>query len=106
MSDYVPAEATVQADNDRVRVTRYRFPPMGETGWHTHGHDYVVVPTVGGTLTLIDKDGKQVHAEMTPGVAYFREAGVSHNVVNLTDQVVEFVETEIKQTNGIYGAQS
>ena len=96
MTDYVPAEATVQADNDRVRVTRYRFPPMGETGWHTHGHAYVVVPTVGGTLTLIDRDGKQVQAEMTPGVAYFREAGVHHNVVNLTDQVVEFVETEIK----------
>lgn len=96
MSDYVPAEATVQADNDRVRVTRYRFPPLGETGWHTHRHAYVVVPTAGGTLTMIDEQGAQAEAEMIVGVAYFREAGVSHNVVNLSDHVVEFVETEIK----------
>lgn len=96
MIDYVPAEVTVQTDNDRVRVTRYRFPPLGETGWHTHRHAYVVVPTVGGTLIMIDQDGRRVEAEMTVGVAYFREAGVSHNVVNLTDHRVEFVETELK----------
>ena len=96
MSNYVPAEATVQADNSRVRVTRYRFPPMGETGWHTHEHAYVVVPTIGGTLTLIDEQGGRVESEITLGDAYFREAGVTHNVVNLTGQVIEFVETEIK----------
>lgn len=96
MSDHVPAEVTVQTDNDRVRVTRYRFPPNGETGWHTHRHPYVVVPTAGGTLTMIDEHGSRVEAEMTAGAAYYREAGVSHNVVNLTDDVVEFVETELK----------
>lgn len=99
MADFVPAEVTVFADNDRVSVTRYRFPPMGETGWHTHAHAYVVVPTIGGTLTMIDGAGGRVEAEMAVGVPYFREAGVSHNVVNLSDRVVEFVETEIKQGN-------
>jgi beta-alanine degradation protein BauB len=93
---YVPAEATLQADNDRVRVTRWRFPPMGETGWHTHGHAYVVVPTIGGRLTMVDAEGGMKDYEMRAGEAYFREAGVSHNVVNRTDAVVEFVETELK----------
>lgn len=93
---FVPAEVTLQADNDRVRVTRYRFPPMGETGWHTHHHAYVIVPTIGGTLTMIGADGARSLSAMTTGVSYFREPGVSHNVVNLTGAVIEFVETELK----------
>lgn len=96
MNDYIPAEATVQADNGHVRVTRYRFPPRGETGWHTHHYAYVVVPTIGGTLTMIDEHGAHIEAEMTVGSAYYREEGISHNVVNLTADVVEFVEIEIK----------
>lgn len=96
MSEFIPAEVTVQADNDRVRVTRYRFPPMGETGWHIHQYAYVVVPTIGGTLTMIDGEGRRTPSDMAKSGSYFREAGVSHNVVNLTDEVVEFVETELK----------
>ena len=100
MSEFIPAEITVFADNDRVCVTRYRFPPRGETGWHRHEHAYVVVPTIGGTLTMIDRAGHRQDVEMAAGVAYFREAGVSHNVVNLSARMVEFVETEIKQVTG------
>jgi quercetin dioxygenase-like cupin family protein len=96
MPDFLPAEATVFADNDRVRVTRYRFPPRGETGWHRHEHAYVVVPTIAGRLTMINQAGQRQEVEIAAGVPYFREAGVSHNVVNLSDRVVEFVETEIK----------
>jgi quercetin dioxygenase-like cupin family protein len=96
MSEFIPAEVTVFADNDRVKVTRYRFPPMGETGWHTHEFAYVVTPTIGGTLTMIDGDGTRTPYDMLASEAYFRECGVSHNVVNLSDKVVEFVETEIK----------
>jgi mannose-6-phosphate isomerase-like protein (cupin superfamily) len=97
MTEFIPAEATVFTDNDRVCVTRYRFPPLGETGWHRHEHAYVVVPTIGGTLTLVDKAGHRTEVEMTAGVPYFRERGVSHNVVNFSARVVEFVETEIKR---------
>ena len=38
---------TVQIDNGRVIVTEWHFPPGAETGWHTHAHDYVVVPMTG-----------------------------------------------------------
>ena len=31
-------------DNDRVRVTQYRFSPGSETKWHLHEWDYVVIP--------------------------------------------------------------
>ncbi|EAR50919.1 hypothetical protein OG2516_13641 [Oceanicola granulosus HTCC2516] len=96
MSDYVPAEVTVFADDDRVRVTRFRFPPRGETGWHVHAHAYVVTPTVGGVLTMVDAEGNATEHTLTTGEAYYRPSGVAHNVVNLSDAVVEFVETEIK----------
>ena len=42
------AKATVFIDNERVIVTEYRFQPGDNTGWHRHGHDYVVVPLMGG----------------------------------------------------------
>ena len=38
------AKATVFIDNERVIVTEYRFAPGDNTGWHRHGHDYVIVP--------------------------------------------------------------
>jgi hypothetical protein len=38
---------TVQIDNDHVKVTEWRFPPGGETGWHRHAMYYVVVPQTG-----------------------------------------------------------
>lgn len=96
MTDFVPAQASVQVDNERVRVTRYSFPPQGETGWHTHEYPYVIVPVIGGALTMIDAEGRHIRAEIQAGLSYFREAGVSHNVVNLTDHPIEFVETELK----------
>jgi hypothetical protein len=46
------ATATLLIDNDRVRVTRWRFAPGAATGWHTHEDDYVIVPLTDGTLKL------------------------------------------------------
>ena len=42
--DDLEAVPTVQVDNDRVRVTEWRFAPGTATGWHRHEFDYVVVP--------------------------------------------------------------
>ena len=42
------AVATVKIDNERVRVTEWRFAPGAATGWHRHELDYVVVPMTTG----------------------------------------------------------
>jgi beta-alanine degradation protein BauB len=84
-----------QIDNERVIVTQWHFEPGAETGWHTHGHDYVVVPTTDGQLLLETLDGP-VHAELTQGIAYNRPAGVHHNVVNAGDKPLVFVEIELR----------
>lgn len=84
-----------QIDNDRVIVTQWSFAPGAETGWHTHGHDYVVVPTTDGELLLETPDGP-VSATLTRGVSYTRQAGVHHNVVNAGNQPLVFVEIELR----------
>lgn len=89
------ARATTQVDNERVNVTEWRFPPGGETGWHRHGHDYVVVPMMDGKLLLETSNGDVV-SELRCGKSYFKNAGVEHNVVNPSDEEFVFVEIEMK----------
>lgn len=89
------AKATVLIENERVIVTEYRFGRDDNTGWHRHGHDYIVVPMMDGKLKIVGKDGESF-AEMKTGAAYFRREGVEHDVVNATDGEYAFIEIELK----------
>ena len=93
--DDLEAVPTVQVDNDRVRVTEWRFAPGAATGWHRHEFDYVVIPLTTGKLLLKEGDGER-YAELTAGVSYSREVGVEHNVINANDYEFVFVEVEMK----------
>jgi quercetin dioxygenase-like cupin family protein len=95
-----PAIATVQVDDAKVRVTRWDFAPGAETGWHRHGMAYVVVPATDGTLLLELPGGATATAELKAGVAYARDPGVEHNVVNAGAAPLAFVEVEIKHLIG------
>lgn len=90
------AVPTIQIDNERTRVTEWRFAPGAATGFHRHAYDYVIVPRTTGRLKLIGPDGAETFAELTAGEAYFRQAGVEHDVVNANDHAFAFVEIEIK----------
>lgn len=90
------ATPTLQVDNDRVRVTEYRFAPGAETGHHIHQWDYVVVPQTAGTLAIEAPDGSITEAPLSPGASYYRAAGVEHNVVNAGPEEVVFIEIEMK----------
>ena len=90
-----PATPTKQVENERVIVTEWRFAPGEATGWHRHGHDYVVVPLNAGKL-LLDEGGRERTAELATGKAYFREVGVEHDVINANEFEFRFVEIEIK----------
>jgi quercetin dioxygenase-like cupin family protein len=95
-----PALPTVQAEDDKVRVTRWDFEPGAETGFHRHGWLYVVVPVTDGKLLIEFPDGSTSTAELQAGVAYHRPAGVEHNVVNAGADALSFVETEVKAWPG------
>ena len=77
------AVPTLQIDNERVRVTEWRFAPGATTGWHRHEYPYVVVPMTTGRLAVT-------------GRSYSRAAGVEHDVQNANAFEFVFVEIEIK----------
>lgn len=90
------AVPTVLIENERVRVTEWRFNKRGDnTGWHRHEFDYVVVPLFTGILEIDLGKGETVKTEMTNGVPYYREVGVEHDVINGNDFECAFVEVEL-----------
>jgi quercetin dioxygenase-like cupin family protein len=99
MKDRPEAKGTVQVETERVKVTEWRFPPRGHTGWHRHGLDYVVVPITSGTLQIFDGKDTQ-DAALQQGVSYARQIGVEHDVINDNDFEFVFVEIELKQPAG------
>jgi len=93
---YEKCRVEQQIDNERVRVTLYDLAPETEVGPHVHEYDYVIVPQTDGVLTIHDTTAGELQAPLTAGVSYFRNAGVSHNVLNLTDSPIRFIEVEFK----------
>jgi len=88
------ATSHVQVENEWVKVTEWRFAPGAETGHHVHACDYVVVPLTSGVLRLEDRAGRH-EAQLTNGVAYARERGMEHNVINANSFEFRFLEIEL-----------
>jgi len=86
----------VRIDNERVRVTEWRFAPGTSTGWHRHELPYVVVPLTTGRLTATGPAGDTVN-DMVMGQPYFGTAGVEHDVHNPNAFEVAFIEVELKR---------
>jgi quercetin dioxygenase-like cupin family protein len=82
-------------ETDRVIVTEWRLTPGAETGWHRHGHDYVVVCLTAGKLLAETATGP-VETELQFGQTYARPKGVEHNIVNPNGSEFAFVEIELK----------
>ncbi len=91
-----PCTATQLVDDDRVRVTRFDFAPGAETGWHRHSMDYVITAVTDCHMLLEDPDGGTRQVLVPAGTAYRRAEGIEHNVINDGDQVMSFVEVELK----------
>ena len=90
------AVSTLLIDNERVRVTEWRFAPGAATGWHRHAMDYVVVPMADGVLELVGPDDARTRAELRKSVPYFRDAEVEHEVINANAFAFAFIEIELK----------
>ncbi len=89
------AQAVVHIDDARFKVTEWQFAPSAETGWHRHGHDYVIVPLTDGTLGLEGPQGTQAQATLVQGKPYSRRTGVEHNVINAGTAPMAFLEIEV-----------
>jgi len=90
-----PAIPTTLLDDDVVRIIRWDFEPGADTGHHVHGLGYVVVPMTDCHF-LIEEEGGSRRVEVSKGMPYRREAGVTHNVVNGGTEFMSFIEIEYK----------
>ena len=90
------AKHEILIDDARVVVNRFDFGPGDETGHHVHTMPYVIVPLTTGRLRIEDDAAGEIFADLTQGVPYSRDKGVSHNVVNASDGPLAFLEIEIK----------
>lgn len=92
------ARASVQHEDEQVRVTRWDFEPGARTGRHVHEYAYVVVPVVDGRISAIAPDGSVTESHLRAGESYARPAGAEHDVVNGGSSWLAFVEIELKGT--------
>lgn len=90
------AVATLLMEDARVKVWRYDFAPGAETGWHVHGHEYVVTTLTDCNFLLELPDGTASESHVPAGSAYSRPKGTEHNVINAGDTAMSFVEVELK----------
>ena len=90
------ANAETLIDDERVRVTRFTFQPGDETGWHTHGFDYVITALTDCQMKLELPGGETRDVLVPAGDCYRRDAGVEHNVINGGASEMRFVEVELK----------
>ncbi|PWR19307.1 cupin domain-containing protein [Zavarzinia aquatilis] len=93
----IPAVATLQSENENVRITRWDFAPGAVTGWHEHGWPYFVVMITDGVMRVHDGE-KVVDVPWKAGAAYQRPAGIRHDVMNGGARPMSFVEIEIKRS--------
>lgn len=94
-SGHGAAEGITHLEDSRFKVTEWRFAPGAKTGWHVHGHDYVIVPLTDGTLGLDHPDGSRTQAQLKHGIPYSRRTGVEHDVTNDGDVPLAFLEVEV-----------
>ncbi|MBC7480093.1 MAG: cupin domain-containing protein [Pseudorhodobacter sp.] len=88
--------SAVMIDDDLVRVTRFDFAPGAETGWHRHGHAYVITAITDCPMLIEQPDGSTQQVLVPAGTAYRRDMGVEHNVINDGPLPMSFVEVELK----------
>lgn len=93
------SESLIHEENDDVRITEWRLEPGAATGYHRHNYDYAVVPLTSGTIRATGPAGDAV-TQLHAGNAYFRKAGVEHDVINVGNAVYTFVEVELKRQKG------
>ena len=90
------AEHSTLLEDERVSVHRFDFLPGDETGQHRHARPYVIVPLTNGVLDIIDDETGKARVSLEHGVPYSRPKGVSHNVINASENPLSFLEIEIK----------
>ena len=90
-----PEHVKVVAENDQVRVLRYRYEPRQKSKQHSHPDNTVDVALTKGRVRLVNADGKAVEHRVEAGAVNLN-AGSTHSVENLGDTPFEGLSIEPK----------
>lgn len=95
------SSSKVVFENDRVRVKDVTFAPGGgDAGMHTHELPHVGVILTAGALTFTEPRKASETVKFDAGSVGFREANVTHQVVNPGTAPMRVIEVELKQPGG------
>lgn len=96
-SDKPVRKPTVVLDNDKLRVVHVQAAPGERTGWHTHEHDHLVVMFDEGASLALLEGGVEKLLQSVPRFHKINPAGISHDVCNVSDHTMDFLEIEFKR---------
>jgi hypothetical protein len=93
---------TPQFESDEVKVWKSLILPHQPLAMHHHDHGRVLVALTGGTMNIVDPEGKaDVHVWET-GKAYWLPAmapGTVHSDVNAGEKPIEVMVVELQHDN-------
>ena len=83
-------------ENEFVRIWGVVLEPGGRQPWHRHDLPYVIVPLTAGKNVMTFADGRRRETEEVPGGVLWREAGIPHELLNISDWTYRNVLIEVK----------
>ena len=85
-------------ENEQVTVWSVSLEPGARQPWHQHFHPYLIVPLTPGKNEMRFEDGKVKLTDEEPGEVLWREAGIPHELINISDWHYRNILIEIKKT--------
>jgi hypothetical protein len=89
-----------QFDNEDVKVWKSVVMPNAPLTMHRHDHPRVIIALSGGTMKIVDQQGKSEEHMWETGKAYWLPAnppGTMHADVNAGDKPIEVMVVELEK---------
>ncbi|HEY2682782.1 MAG TPA: hypothetical protein VGI93_04675 [Steroidobacteraceae bacterium] len=89
-----------QFDNADVKVWKSLILPNSPLPMHRHEHPRVIVALAGGTMKLLEDNGKSELHQWQTGKAYWLPAnapGAQHQDINVGDKPIEVMVVELQK---------
>jgi beta-alanine degradation protein BauB len=87
-------------ENAYLRVWSIKLDPGERQTWHQHRLPYLIVPMTEGRNVMYYEDGREKETNETTGEVLWREPGIPHELVNISDWQYRNVLIEIKAVPG------
>jgi len=91
-----------QFENEDVKVWKTTVMPNAPLQMHRHEHPRVIIPLAGGTMKIVESDGKSEEHIWENGKAYWlpkNPANTMHADVNAGDKPIVVMVVELEKEN-------